>query len=87
MSFISYAGYSLIHQALADLFTVIESVFVSIYIGAKILTYSGDFTRMYMSLKIMQVRDRESSWARMTDLLGLDGSSTPDRFSDRRERR
>lgn len=42
------------------MFTVIESVVIAIYIGAKILTYSGDFTRMYISLKAMQAwMDRE----------------------------
>jgi hypothetical protein len=38
----------------ADLFTVLESVVVAVYISAKILTYGGDLTRMRHSLQAMQ---------------------------------
>lgn len=41
-------------QSVANLFTVLEAVVIAIYISAKILTYTGDVTRMRMSLRSMQ---------------------------------
>jgi ATP-binding cassette subfamily B (MDR/TAP) protein 1 len=38
----------------ANLFSILETVVVAIFISAKILTYTGDVTRMRMSLKAMQ---------------------------------
>ena len=55
------------------MFTVIESVVIAIYIGAKILTYSGDFTRMYISLKAMQAwMDREPQIDSLTEGKGAE---------------
>jgi ATP-binding cassette subfamily B (MDR/TAP) protein 1 len=62
----SLRGALLMCQELADLFTIIECVVIAIYIGAKILTYSGDFTRMFMSLKAIQVRYLSMTLTRLT---------------------
>ena len=41
-------------QSVANLWTVLESVVVAIFIAAKILTYTGDVARMRNSLRTMQ---------------------------------
>ena len=48
------AGQSTDAQSVANLWTVLESVVVAIFIAAKILTYTGDVARMRNSLRTMQ---------------------------------
>lgn len=70
-------------QALADLFTVIEAVVIAVYVGAKILTYSGDFTRMYMSLKAIQGwMDREPQIDSLIDSEDTETVPTLEKDSD-----
>lgn len=60
-------------KTLANLFTVIESVIVAVYVSAKVLTYTGDFTRMRTSLHIIQVSSMSYAEIQANPCLGLDG--------------
>ena len=65
------------------MFTVIESVVIAVYIGAKILTYTGDFTRMYISLKTIQGwMDREPQIDTLVDSDNIETTPTLEKDSD-----
>ena len=45
-----------LNQTLSELFSVIEGAVIAVYVTVRVLTYTGDFTRMVNSLKAIQVR-------------------------------